>query len=354
MFYLFYQVFSINIFGYITARSGGAFFMGFILCVYLMPKFIKWAKLKNANQPIYELAPKSHLAKIHTPTMGGIVFTTSAVISALLFAKLTNVYVIGGLITLIGFCLIGYLDDYSKIVGKNNHAGLSPKAKFRLQVVLSFVIALYLLTLTNLDTKLYIPFYKYPLFDMKYFMLFFWSMVMIASSNAVNLTDGLDGLATIPSVLAFVTLGIFIYLSGHAIFSEYLFLPKVSDVGETVVICAALIGALLGFLWYNCHPAEVFMGDSGSLTLGAFMGYCGVISKNEFLLILIGFIFVAETLSVILQVGSFRVFKKRVFLMAPLHHHFELKGWVENKIIIRFWMIALIANVIALASLKLR
>lgn len=354
MFYLFYKIFSVNIFSYITARSGGAFFIGFVLSVYLMPKFITWAKLKNANQPIYELAPKSHLAKIHTPTMGGIVFTASTVISTLLFAKLTNLYVIGALITLIGFCLIGYIDDYSKVAGKKNHAGLSPKAKLRIQVVLSFVISIYLFTLTNLDTKLYIPFYKYPLFDMKFFILFFWAIVIIASSNAVNLTDGLDGLATIPSVFAFVTLGIFIYLSGHAVFSEYLFLPKVSGVGEVVVICAALIGALLGFLWYNCHPAEVFMGDSGSLTLGAFMGYCGVISKNEFLLILIGFIFVAETLSVILQVGSFKVFKKRVFLMAPLHHHFELKGWVENKIIIRFWMIALIANVIALASLKLR
>lgn len=354
MFYLFYEFFGVNIFSYITARSGGAFFIGFVLSVWIMPRFIKWAKLKKASQPIYELAPKSHLAKSHTPTMGGIVFTLSTVISTLLFAKLTNAYVIGGLITLIGFSIIGYLDDYSKIAGKSNHAGLSPKAKFRLQVVLSFIIAIYLLTLTNLDTKLYIPFYKYPLFDMKYFMLFFWSIVIIASSNAVNLTDGLDGLATIPSVFAFVTLGVFIYLSGHSVFSGYLFLPKVSDVGEVVVICAALIGALLGFLWYNCHPAEVFMGDSGSLSLGAFMGYCGVISKNEFLLILIGFIFVAETMSVILQVGSFKIFKRRIFLMAPLHHHFELKGWVENKIIIRFWTIALIANVIALASLKLR
>ncbi|NLY03235.1 MAG: phospho-N-acetylmuramoyl-pentapeptide-transferase, partial [Campylobacter sp.] len=212
----------------------------------------------------------------------------------------------------------------------------------------------YLYTLSGLDTKLFIPFYKHSVFDMTFFAILFWTLVIVASSNAVNLTDGLDGLATIPSIFAFTTLGAFIYLSGHSLFSEYLFLPKVSGLGEVTVVCASLIGSLLGFLWYNCHPAEVFMGDSGSLGLGAFMGYCGVISKNEILLILIGFIFVAETLSVILQVGSFKMFKKRVFLMAPLHHHFELKGWVENKIIIRFWTIALIANVIALASLKLR
>ena len=198
------------------------------------------------------------------------------------------------------------------------------------------------------------PFYKYPIVDLKYFMVIFWVLVITASSNSVNLTDGLDGLATVPSIMAISSLGIFLYLSGHAIFSDYLFLPKIGGAGEVVVVCAALIGSLLGFLWYNCHPAEIFMGDSGSLSVGAFIGYAGVISKNEILLILIGIIFVAETMSVILQVGSFKAFKKRIFLMAPLHHHFELKGWVENKIIIRFWMIALLANIIALASLKLR
>lgn len=354
MFYFLYESFGLNIFSYITARSGLSFFMGFCLTMFFMPKFIKWAKLKKANQPIYELAPKSHQAKSHTPTMGGIVFMLSAIIASLFCVKLTNTYVIVALITLLGFTYIGYTDDISKILGKNNHAGLSPKAKFRMQLLLSLFIAIYLYLATGLNSKFFIPFYKYALFDMSFFAIIFWTLVLVASSNAVNLTDGLDGLATIPSVFAFVTLGVFIYLSGHSVFSGYLFLPKVSGSGEVMVICAALVGSLLGFLWYNCHPAEVFMGDSGSLGLGAFMGYCGIISKNEILLMLIGLIFVAETLSVILQVGSFKIFKKRVFLMAPLHHHFELKGWVENKIIIRFWMIALIANVIALASLKLR
>lgn len=354
MFYCLYDFFGINLFSYITARSGMAFFISFFSTVFLMPKFISWAKEKKANQPIYELAPQNHKTKNHTPTMGGLVFVAAAVLATILCAKLSNVYVLGAIICIAGFSFIGFKDDYAKITGGKNHDGLKAKTKFTFQILLSSFIALFLLIFSNLDTNLYVPFYKYPLLSMKYFIAFFWIIVITASSNSVNLTDGLDGLATIPSVMAITSLGVFIYLSGHALFSGYLFLPKISNVGEVVVVCAALIGSLLGFLWYNCHPAEIFMGDSGSLSIGAFIGYAGVISKNEILLILIGIIFVAETLSVILQVGSFKTFKKRIFLMAPLHHHFELKGWVENKIIIRFWIIALIANIIALASIKLR
>ena len=186
------------------------------------------------------------------------------------------------------------------------------------------------------------------------FIVVFWVLVIISSSNAVNLTDGLDGLATVPSVFSLATLGIFMYLSGSAVYSEYLLLPKNLNLSEVVIIAAALIGSLMGFLWYNCYPAQVFMGDSGSLSLGAFLGYLSIISKNEILLILIGFVFVFETVSVILQVGSFKIFHKRVFKMAPIHHHFEKMGWVENKIIVRFWMIAFLANLLAIATIKLR
>lgn len=354
MFYFLYEIFNINIFSYITARAGLSFFIAFFLSIFLMPKFIRWAKVKRANQPIYDLVPQTHKCKNHTPTMGGIVFISSSIVASFLCAKLTNVYVLSGLLTLIFFSYIGFKDDFAKIMGKKNEAGLKAQVKFRLQILFSLIIALILFMFSGLSSDIFVPFYKYPLIDLKYGVILFWVLVITASSNSVNLTDGLDGLATIPSVFAVLTLGIFIYLSGHALFNEYLFLPKVSLSGEVVVICAALIGSMLGFLWYNCHPAEIFMGDSGSLSIGAFIGYSAVISKNEFLLLLVGFIFVAETISVILQVGSFKIFKKRVFLMAPLHHHFELKGWVENKIIIRFWIIALISNIIALASLKLR
>lgn len=186
------------------------------------------------------------------------------------------------------------------------------------------------------------------------FALGFWTLVLVASSNAVNLTDGLDGLATVPSIFALLTLSVFLYVVGNAVASEYLLFPKNIGVGEVIIISSAFVGALVGFLWFNCYPAEVFMGDSGSLSMGAFIGYTAIISKNEFLLILVGFVFVLETLSVILQVGSFKTRKKRIFLMAPIHHHFEIKGWAENKIIVRFWIIALLANIIALTALKIR
>jgi len=204
-----------------------------------------------------------------------------------------------------------------------------------------------------MNTDLYVPFYKAPLFDMGYWAAIFWAFIIVGASNAVNLTDGLDGLATVPSVFALLTLSALVYITGHAVFSEYLLLPNF-PVGEVTIIASALIGALVGFLWFNCHPAAVFMGDSGSLTLGAFIGYMGIISKSEFLLLLIGFIFVVETVSVILQVGSYKLRNKRVFLMAPIHHHFEMKQWAETKIIVRFWIIAMLSNLLALITLKIR
>lgn len=359
MLYWLYQHFSINIFSYITFRAGMAFFLAFGLCVFLMPFFIKWAKAKKANQPISTFVA-AHEGKKNTPTMGGIVFIISMLIASLLCANLFNPYVLLGLICIVGFGLIGARDDYMKISAKSN-AGMSAKMKFSLLALLSFLITAALLYIGH-NTQLYLPFMKYPLFDMGEFKLFdvpvialgFWILVFLATSNAVNITDGLDGLATVPSICALFSLSIFVYVAGHAGFSGYLLWPKVVDSGELAILSIALIGALFGFLWYNCHPAQVFMGDSGSLALGGFIAFMAIVSNNEILLVLIGIIFVIEALSVILQVGSYKYRKKRIFAMAPIHHHFEVRGWAENKIIVRFWIIAILANLIALLSLKIR
>ena len=353
MFYWLYRHLEINIFQYISVRAGMSFFIAFVLTMYLMPKFIKWAKAKKASQPIYEHAPQSHQAKAGTPTMGGIVFIIATLIATLLTAKLSNIYVVGGLLTLILFSFIGMQDDYSKISKEKNSAGLSAKAKLLLQFICAFIIGFILYYFSH-TTELYTPFYKLPLFDMGVFSIILWMLVIVASSNAVNLTDGLDGLATVPSIMAFVSLSILVYVTGHAIFSSYLLLPNIQIVGELAVMGSAICGALIAFLWFNSHPAEVFMGDSGSLPLGAFMGYMAIVAKSEILLLAIGFIFVLETVSVILQVGSYKLRQKRVFLMAPIHHHFEQKGWKENKIIVRFWIISFMTNLIALLSLKIR
>lgn len=319
-----------------------------------MPKFIKWAKNKNANQPIYSLAPDGHKKKSKTPTMGGLIFLCSALLAILLSARLDNAFSLSAMACIVLFGLIGLKDDMAKILGQNNQAGLSPKSKIFLQSLAGFAVALILYFYANLDGKLFLPFYKHPLFDMHLLALVFWTLVIISSSNAVNLTDGLDGLATVPSIFSILTLGVFVYISGNVVLSGYLLLPKIGGSGEVVVVASAVIGSLVAFLWYNCYPAEIFMGDSGSLSIGAFIGYMAVISKNEILLILIGFVFVLETFSVILQVGSYKTRKKRIFLMAPIHHHFEVKGWAENKIIVRFWIMALLSNLLALTALKIR
>ncbi|MCD8213207.1 MAG: phospho-N-acetylmuramoyl-pentapeptide-transferase, partial [Campylobacter sp.] len=303
---------------------------------------------------IYELAPQTHQKKAKTPTMGGLVFTMTAVFATLLCARLDNAFILASLLCLGGFCAIGFKDDISKIIGAKNHAGLSPKTKLAAQILVAFAVSLTLYFNNDLSKEFYMPFYKFPIFNLGIFAVLFWTLVVVASSNAVNLTDGLDGLATVPSIFSLLSLSVFAYICGHAVFSSYLLLPKIAGVGETIIVTSALIGSLMGFLWFNCHPAEVFMGDSGSLSVGGYIGLMGVMTKNEILLIIVGFVFVIETLSVILQVGSFKIFKKRIFLMAPIHHHFEIKGWVENKIIVRFWIIALLANLIALTALKIR
>jgi len=351
--YFLHEYFNINILGYITIRAGVSFFIALFLTLFLLPKFIRWAQRTSSVQPINEWAPERHKEKVSTPTMGGIVFIGSTIIASLLTIKFTNLYAVGALITLFLFSLIGFQDDYAKIKKNQNLAGLKARTKLALQIFAALIISGFLCFFADFNTDLYIPFVKTPLFEMGSFAIVLWVLVIIATSNAVNLTDGLDGLATVPSIVALTTFSIIIYIIGNVKLSSYLLMPNI-QVGEVVIIASALIGALTGFLWYNCHPAEVFMGDSGSLTIGAFLGYLAVISKSEILLLLIGSIFVIETLSVILQVGSYKLRKKRVFLMAPIHHHFEMKQWAENKIIVRFWIIAVLSNIIALISLKIR
>ena len=352
MLYYIYKFFDINLFQYITVRAGFAFFISFALTIYLIPKYIIWAKAKKANQPINKWV-KAHENKAHTPTMGGAVFIFSTIVASLLTVNITNLYVIAGLVALVGFAAVGMKDDLGKILSGDNLEGLSAKGKMALLILVSIVVSA-ILFMANFPTTFYVPFVKTALFDMGYFAIPFWILVMIAASNAVNLTDGLDGLATVPTVIALSTLGIIVYIVGHAIISKYLLLPNIKGVGEVVIIASALAGGLLGFLWFNSYPAEIFMGDTGSLSIGGFLAYMSIIGKSEVLLVLIGLIFVIETVSVLLQVGSYKIRKKRIFLMAPIHHHFEMKKWPENKIIVRFWMISLLANLIALITLKIR
>jgi len=352
MLYTLSQFFDINLFGYISVRAGFAFMLSFLFTLFVMPRYIRWAKARNANQPISKYV-EAHEIKGKTPTMGGAIFLIGTVIAAILTVNLGNPYIWGGLLTLIGFGAVGFKDDLGKVLSGDNLEGLTPRGKMGLLALIAAAATAILLA-SGFPTTFYIPFLKTPLFDMGYFAVVLWVMVFLATTNAVNLTDGLDGLATVPSVIALFTLGIIVYVTGHAIFSSYLLIPNIKGVGEVMILAAALAGGLMGFLWYNAYPAEVFMGDTGSLAIGGFLAYLAILGKSEVLLILIGLIFVIETVSVILQVGSFKLRQKRIFRMAPIHHHFELKGWAENKIIVRFWMIAFIANVLALISFKFR
>jgi phospho-N-acetylmuramoyl-pentapeptide-transferase len=352
MLYELSQLLDINLFNYISVRAGFAFFIAFVLTLVIMPKYLAWALSKNANQPISKYVP-AHEGKRHTPTMGGIIFLAATLIAALFTVKLNNPYIWGGIITLVGFGLVGFKDDIGKVLSGDNLEGLTPRNKMLLQAIIA-TVATSILIFVDFPTDFYVPFLKTALFDLGYFAILFWIVVFLATTNAVNLTDGLDGLATVPSIIALFSLGIIVYVTGHAIFSNYLLIPNIKGVGEVMILSAALAGGLLGFLWYNSYPAEVFMGDTGSLAIGGFIAYLAILGKSEILLLLIGLVFVIETVSVILQVGSFKLRQKRIFKMAPIHHHFELKGWAENKIIVRFWMIAFIANVLALISFKFR
>jgi phospho-N-acetylmuramoyl-pentapeptide-transferase len=354
MLYAFYQYFDINLFHYISVRAGFGFFIAFLVTLFLLPKYMAWAIAKKTHQPINKYVP-NHANKANTPTMGGAIFVMATLIALLLTADFSNPYIHAGVIALVGFALVGFQDDLGKVLKADNLAGLSARGKLLLQGVIGAMVVMYLVIVADFPTTIYVPFLKEPLFDGGiYFAIPFWVFIFLAVSNAVNLTDGLDGLATVPSIFSLASLGIIVYLTGHAIFSGYLYLPNIKGVGEVSLLAASLSGALLGFLWYNCYPAEVFMGDTGSLAIGGSLAYMAIIGKSEVLLVVIGFIFLIETISVILQVGSYKLRKKRIFLMAPIHHHFEMKKWAENKIIVRFWMIAFMSNILALITLKIR
>jgi len=353
MLYAFYELFNINILQYISVRAGIGFFIAFLFTLIVLPKYMAWAIAKKAKQPINKYVP-NHASKQNTPTMGGAIFVIATVMGVLFTADIMNPYIIAGLITIIGFSLVGFQDDLGKILTGDNLKGLSSKGKMGLLFIISVAVTSYLIVVADFPTTLYVPFIKEPLFDMGYFAIPFWIIIFLATTNAVNLTDGLDGLATVPSIISLSTLGILVYITGHFGISDYLLLPNIKGVGEVTILATTLAGALLGFLWYNGYPAEIFMGDTGSLAIGGVLAYLAIIAKSEVLLLLIGLIFVIETISVILQVGSYKLRGKRVFLMAPIHHHFEMKKWAENKIIVRFWMVAFISNLLALITLKIR
>jgi phospho-N-acetylmuramoyl-pentapeptide-transferase len=321
------------------------------------PIIIKGLKVhQKKGQPIREDGPEGHLiTKVGTPTMGGFMILLALVVSTLLWADLHNGYIWAALCVTVGYGMIGFIDDYIKVT-RQNSSGLPGKLKMLLQIFIAIAVTLYIMSLTRdpLSTSLAIPFFKTVLIDLGWFFVAFSCLVIVGSSNAVNLTDGLDGLAIGPVMIATGVFALISYVIGNSIFSNYLQLNYVPGAGELSIFCGALIGAGLGFLWYNAPPAMVFMGDTGSLAMGGALGSVAVITKHELVLAIVGGLFVLETVSVIVQVISFKMTGKRVFAMAPLHHHFEKKGWAEPTIVIRFWIIAVILAIAGLATLKLR
>jgi phospho-N-acetylmuramoyl-pentapeptide-transferase len=376
LYYLFYFLlrphFSpLNVFRYITVRTAVASISALLLSLLMGPWVIERLRSLQVQQYIREEGPKAHQKKAGTPTMGGVLIVAAIVIPTLLWADLRNPYVLLAIGATVAFGTIGFVDDYNKVVRKRN-MGLTPRAKFGYQVLTCFVVGIVLLSLQEhgaYSTQLSVPFFKrlHPnlvitsIYSHNYIwplafvpLLLFLVLVIVGCSNAVNLTDGLDGLAIGCVLVSSTALTVLTYLSSNARFADYLDIQKIPDAGELVIFCGSLVGASLGFLWYNAHPAEMFMGDVGSLALGGAIGTVAVIIKQEILLLSIGGVFVMEALSVIIQVGSFKLTGKRVFRMAPLHHHFELMGWSESKIIVRFWIVALVFALFSLTTLKLR
>ena len=360
-----------RVFQYNTFRTALASITALVLCVALGPWFIRKLRAFQIGQYIREDGPQGHMKKAGTPTMGGIIIIISIVVPTLLWANLRNPYVWMSLFGLLSFGVIGFLDDYAKVSRKRN-LGLTVKQKFGLQVLAALVVGFFLLVLHSqkaYSTSINVPFFKsfkpdlliqafvhnwytYPLAFIGFYG--FMVLVIVGSSDAVNLTDGLDGLAIGLMIIASGAMTVLTYVTGHAKFAEYLDLARLPGASELTIFCASMVGASLGFLWFNSHPAEIFMGDVGSLALGGAIGTVAVIIKQELLLPFIGGVFVIEAISVILQVGSYKLRKKRIFKMAPIHHHFEALGWQESKIIIRFWIIGLVMALFALTTLKLR
>ncbi len=342
-----------NIFKYLTFRTIYSMITALLVCFVIGPWIIRKLESLQARQVIRTDGPESHLQKQGTPTMGGVMILAAIVIPTLLWADLRNHYVWITLFITIGYGIIGFVDDYKKVVEKNPK-GLSPRQKMFWQVLLAGSVSVFLFIKSGFSEQLFFPFFKNFHPDLWIWFIPFATLVIVGASNAVNLTDGLDGLAIGPVAINAATYMLFAYVAGHATLSAYLQVPRVVGAGELAVVCGAMVGAGLGFLWYNSYPAEVFMGDVGSLALGGALGTIAVLTKQELLLVIVGGVFVVEALSVIFQVGSYKYRGKRIFRMAPIHHHFELKGVAEPKIIVRFWIITIILALVAISTLKMR
>ncbi|MEW6678141.1 MAG: phospho-N-acetylmuramoyl-pentapeptide-transferase [Pseudomonadota bacterium] len=345
-----------NVFNYITLRAVLAALTALIISFIVGPWMIRKLTTLKVGQPVRDDGPQTHLVKAGTPTMGGALILSAIAVTTLLWADLSNRYVWIALLTLVGFGAIGWVDDWRKVVEKNPR-GLPSRWKYFWQSVIALIIAAWLAWSAHLpaQTELIVPFFKQivmPLGTIGFVVLAYF--VIVGTSNAVNLTDGADGLAILPTVMVAGALSVFAYVAGHAVFSKYLGLPFIPGAGELVVFCAAMVGAGLAFLWFNAYPAEVFMGDVGALALGAALGVVAVIVRQEIVLFIMGGVFVAEAISVMVQVGSFKLRGKRVFLMAPIHHHFEKKGWKETQVVVRFWIISMMLVLVGLSTLKLR
>ena len=350
------QIYSgFNVFSYLTFRGILGALTALMISLMIGPWMIRYLSKYNIGQAVRDDGPQSHLSKAGTPTMGGLLILVSITVSTLLWSDLSNYKVLLVLGVTVAFGIIGWVDDYKK-VALGNSKGLSAKYKYFWQSVFGFVAAyiLYTNAVSPAETLLSVPFFKDLMIDMGWFFVVFVYFVIVGTSNAVNLTDGLDGLAIMPAVMIAAALGLIAYLSGHVQFAEYLAIPHIPGAGEMIVFCGAMVGAGLGFLWFNTYPAQVFMGDIGALALGAALGIVAVVIRQELLLVIMGGVFVMETLSVILQVASFKLTGKRIFKMAPIHHHFELKGWPEPRVIVRFWIITFCLVLAGLATLKLR
>ncbi|MGY5775508.1 phospho-N-acetylmuramoyl-pentapeptide-transferase [Rhizobium sp. LEGMi135b] len=351
-----------NLFRYITFRTGGALFTSALIVFLFGPRIISSLRVRQGKgQPIRADGPQTHFKKAGTPTMGGLMILAGIVVSSLLWADLANVYVVATLLVTLGFGAIGFYDDYLKVT-KQSDKGFSGRARLGIEFVIA-AIAVYFMMTTALSSgpagstfgsSVAFPFFKSLLLNLGMFFVFFGAFVIVAAGNAVNLTDGLDGLAIVPVMIAAASFGVISYLAGNFVFADYLAINFVPGTGELAVVLGAVIGAGLGFLWFNAPPAAIFMGDTGSLALGGMIGSVAVATKHEIVMAIIGGLFVLEALSVIIQVGFFKMTKRRVFLMAPIHHHFEKKGWTESQVVVRFWIVAVILAMIGLSTLKLR
>jgi phospho-N-acetylmuramoyl-pentapeptide-transferase len=345
---------SFNVFRYITFRTIYAAITALVICFVLGPWLIRKLQSLKIGQPIREDGPDSHFSKEGTPTMGGLLIIFAAIISTFLWSNLTVDYVWMIMMVTVGFGLIGFMDDYRKLAHKNSK-GVSGKVRLIMEVAIALFVSIILYYKAGFSSNITIPFFKTVLPDLGWGYVLLSAFIIVGAANAVNLTDGLDGLAIGPAITCFMTYLLFAYFAGNIKISGYLQVPYVAGTGELAVFCGAMVGAGIGFLWYNAYPAQVFMGDTGSLSLGAALGTLAMMTKQEILLAIVGGIFVLETFSVIFQVGWFKISHgKRIFRMAPIHHHFELKGWAEPKIIVRFWIISILLALVAISTLKLR